>query len=1115
MAFPDGYEEASDAEIPGGVIPLIVDDGAGGRVTRWVTVERLGVQAQQVQDFALTFSVTPSSGIENGDPMTLTAVTSGGSPDYTVNFYDGDPAAGGELLVGSPVAVEAGQNARKTYVAQGGARYDFYAVGADSVGRTLTKGPISRTAGEVAGSGELEATFTVTPTSGLAQGDTLTLSCSPSGGTAGYTVRFYQGSAGGTLVGTAKTVPESGGTATVTTTATEGTTTFYAVVVDTAGADRTKGPVSRTATGDAEPGSGDMDFTATPASGLQAGDVVALRSTPSGELGPFAVRWYGGDPNQGGNQIGVTRSNVASGATVEHDFTTQEGTYALYSTATDAQGGVVERGPIQRVVQPAPAGAATLRKRRALSVSGLPTTATAPGSWVASERPSEYPARLEVPVSAGMNADRSDLRITDTDGTTILPHWVEADDGATLVVWVAAPITAASSRTLYACYDSATAVVGASNPARVFEAFDDFDEAAPEGDAFAADVNAWYGLNGPRGQYHPATDKTILCYEGPGAHPYVVAYHHGSGTWEGPFQAGVSGLSLDDQHGNPALIVDAAGTVHVVYGAHSGNTPDMGYAVADVADLSTWTDRTATLNAVADMGYATYPHFHEFADGRLWVTARGAGEQESGHYADWSYVESSDGGLTWSDRTPFLRSPSTSEPGVDEAQAWYIRRVSDGDDLHVAFAYKTQQDAQGNSEPRHNTYYITYNSVTSTWRDAAGTVLQMPLTKAEADTVGVVRVVDSEVDDSRTDHPSLRIFGGTVHILYPRGFREGTYSRTEEDFTAFHTYWDAAAGAWSAPVAVSDLAHNHAYRELAVVNGALEAFVIRTSEWTTSANGDMVRLRWDGAAWSEVGLIFEADYVFQGSHVVTLDNSHPDARLVFMGVPGNFSGSSGGLGAGAGGAKLGFLWGGSGFVRRGLALPTTDRWWPIGGQVTQGGGEASVSGDGFVISRQRVGGLGWAGRARSRQVEQDGTLVSLRSYDKESTSPTTFGYDRVQILNVDSKSDGNYAELRVETDQREGTSNTSYVGGLDTRDDHTYEVRWLAGRSEYYQDGTLLRSQPLSNQLADTELAVSVGRLSSSVEGTVSADWMLVRKAADVEPSVSVGATETGTFEVE
>ena len=150
---------------------------------------------------------------------------------------------------------------------------------------------------------------------------------------------------------------------------------------------------------------------------------------------------------------------------------------------------------------------------------------------------------------------------------------------------------------------------------------------------------------------HPCAEhadgKTFVAYQGPHEDPYVCAYDHATARWTGPFKAGVSALGDDpqptdrkevDNHGRPALLVDHAGYVHVVFGGHGGSpllgrndfgTPGSGRQMHAVTkrpgDISEW----EILDNIPPFG--TYSQFVTMDDGDIYLFYR-----HGSHCSDWA-----------------------------------------------------------------------------------------------------------------------------------------------------------------------------------------------------------------------------------------------------------------------------------------------------------------------------------------------------------------------------------------------------------------------------------------------------------------------------------------------
>ena len=91
------------------------------------------------------------------------------------------------------------------------------------------------------------------------------------------------------------------------------------------------------------------------------------------------------------------------------------------------------------------------------------------------------------------NADGSDIRFTEDDGETLIPHWIEKWDGSNqvAVVWVKVPyVPANGTATIYLYYSNSSAA-DASDPEAVFEFFDDFEGSS-------LDTSKWDVYNNPQ-----------------------------------------------------------------------------------------------------------------------------------------------------------------------------------------------------------------------------------------------------------------------------------------------------------------------------------------------------------------------------------------------------------------------------------------------------------------------------------------------------------------------------------------------------------------------------------------------------------------------------------------
>ncbi len=87
----------------------------------------------------------------------------------------------------------------------------------------------------------------------------------------------------------------------------------------------------------------------------------------------------------------------------------------------------------------------------------------------------DYQIKVEVPFVTGMKSDYSDLRITDTDGTTFLNFYLEYYDADKAIIWLKIPAIAASVKKSFWIYYCNAAATSYSNPEKTFIFYDGFE----------------------------------------------------------------------------------------------------------------------------------------------------------------------------------------------------------------------------------------------------------------------------------------------------------------------------------------------------------------------------------------------------------------------------------------------------------------------------------------------------------------------------------------------------------------------------------------------------------------------------------------------------------------
>ncbi len=307
----------------------------------------------------------------------------------------------------------------------------------------------------------------------------------------------------------------------------------------------------------------------------------------------------------------------------------------------------------------------------------------------------------------------------------------------------------------------------------------------------------WGGLNQQHAVHYNGT--TYFGYHGgcqDRLDPFVMSYDHNSGTTNGPVKVGDNPLApFGDNHGSPAMIVDDAGYIHVVYGGHGQFRGKQTHAVSqNPEDISSW----KILDNIDHL--TTYPQFIKKNDGTLYLFYR-----DGIHQNDWEYVTSTDNGRTFSDPTVIASAGEKRTGGYGEdseyEDSWYLKfRKDRNDSIHMTGMYHAHGTGDGNLPYIHpynrfNRYYMQMTSE-GTWKNAARETIDLPFDKPEAD--DKMLVYDTGMDyvlppakmayhDVGDNNASRGVFQ-VPHLVFPteQGYSGFTFARWDGDSWEIH-----------------------------------------------------------------------------------------------------------------------------------------------------------------------------------------------------------------------------------------------------------------------------------------------------------------------------------------
>jgi len=382
----------------------------------------------------------------------------------------------------------------------------------------------------------------------------------------------------------------------------------------------------------------------------------------------------------------------------------------------------------------------------------------------------------------------------------------------------------------------------------------------------------------PSGEFYRGV--TYVAYQGSLEDPYVAAYDHATGTWSGPFKAGESVLGKNpdakiDNHGKPAMVIDEAGTIHLVFGGHGGlpmygenplgntHTGRMIHVVTkNPLDVSSW----KVLDNIPPFG--TYNQFVKMDNGDIYLFYR-----HGGHRSNWVYQRSTDNGRSFAPPVSVLKTKRSSGPSAHDAwYAWFVR--GQGHEIIAGYNYHLCRVLGHNSE-RHNGYYMVMDTTDHSWRNVKGEELSVPVTKEQADSMTLV--VDTRdlwshrgtvaQDSAGTPH-------ATFHVGDPRPLKKGSPKQM------YYYRWTGKAWSVGGGAALPQGCDG----DMVISSPTEVSLLLQHKEEGTG------EIAWwhsiDGGQSFDKGdvLLRRQDTRFLISSIIR--SAHPDARIVAMGKTG-------------------------------------------------------------------------------------------------------------------------------------------------------------------------------------------------------------------------------------
>ncbi|MDQ8194328.1 BNR-4 repeat-containing protein [Coraliomargarita sp. SDUM461004] len=233
---------------------------------------------------------------------------------------------------------------------------------------------------------------------------------------------------------------------------------------------------------------------------------------------------------------------------------------------------------------------------------------------------------------------------------------------------------------------------------------------APEFTKLAAD--ATYGCRRPHGYglYDEVSNKTFVCWNGPGMSVMGRSYDHASQTWSPARElCHQEYYATWDYHNYPNMALAPDGHLIITWADHGADlrvirSPQPNSMEGDWSYRVAGEDRNC-YPMIMTVGERIYVFYSQTVDLK-WP------------YRSFGYVYSDDSGLTWSDHIPTIDSQQLDPNRIDEVYGYHFSlepaKGDEPDKIH--FVWIMRGGPNGHNQGSRNVYFASFIPDSGTWR---------------------------------------------------------------------------------------------------------------------------------------------------------------------------------------------------------------------------------------------------------------------------------------------------------------------------------------------------------------------------------------------------------------
>lgn len=282
--------------------------------------------------------------------------------------------------------------------------------------------------------------------------------------------------------------------------------------------------------------------------------------------------------------------------------------------------------------------------------------------------------------------------------------------------------------------------------------FDDFSTKEITGIIKNAGDSAFLTINTPSAIYY--NGFTYIVYSGYLDRPYIIKYNHSTNTFSESVEISETALAVSDDHGQPCLVIDTNGYIHVFWGAHTGV---IRYSKSDnPEDITSWTGGSSPTKG-------TYPQLIKFSNDDIYMFFR----QTTSPDCIWGYIKSSNNCATWG-----------SFVSLSEDFAYCKFTKGNGDIVHVSMVGANQT-----SLDRKNLSYYYFDGTNI--KNIAGDTLVAPIVLT-----GIADVLVYDTADKTTLGPDVVVdLSNNVFFALPLSVDDDSTDGYGLKFIKYNSGW--------------------------------------------------------------------------------------------------------------------------------------------------------------------------------------------------------------------------------------------------------------------------------------------------------------------------------------